>query len=167
MERVKNFKLSKIITKVLIISFLVINLMTTMSHASMTELVNEAKRIAKNNKYTYSQSNRNGKYQYDCSSLVHRLFKKYLNVSTPNCTINYKKSSKYYVGSPKNVKLKTGDVLWRGSYKNGKWHGHVTIYIGGGYYVAAHKHYSGNSAKDITVYKDSKSNYTRVYRFTK
>lgn len=51
-----------------------------------------------------------------------------------------------------------GDVLWR--------QGHVTLYIGNGNYVAAHTDQKPK-ADQITVYRDTPSKYTRVYRFIK
>ncbi len=124
----------------------------------MEALLKEAQRIANDNRYTYSQSNRYGEFQYDCSSLVARLYYKFFGIVTPNTTSNY--GTKYMVGPTSSVKLQPGDVLWRS--------GHVTIYIGNGIYVAAHGCkgiYAKNPASQISVYNDKPSVYTYVYRF--
>lgn len=124
----------------------------------MEALLKEAQRIANDDRYTYSQSNRYGEYQYDCSSLVARLYYKFFGIVTPNSTPAY--DTKYRVGSTSSVSLQPGDVLWR--------KGHVTIYIGNGVYVAAHGcqgKLASNPAAQISVYNDSPSKYTYVYRF--
>ncbi len=122
--------------------------------SKMKNLLIEAQRIANNNNYTYSQENRMSEYQYDCSSLVYRLYKKYFNIEVPKATALY--SEKYRVGKAMAVKLQPGDVLWRP--------GHVVIYIGEGKYVAA----QGDDLPiqdQIKVYNDKASNYVYVYRF--
>ncbi len=124
----------------------------------MEALLKEAQRIANDNRYTYSQTNRYGEYQYDCSSFVARLYYKFFGIVTPNTTSNY--GTKYRVGPTSSVSLQPGDVLWRS--------GHVIIYIGNGVYVAAHGCkgvYAKNPAAQISVYNDNPSKYTYVYRF--
>lgn len=128
----------------------------------MKALLEDAVRIAHDNRYGYSQDLRQHEFYYDCSSLVERLYKKYFGISMPSTTANYYEYEGYYIGNPVSVQLKPGDVLWRRSGDKG----HVTIYIGNGNYVAAH------SAKkpqedQITVYQDNPAKYTRVYRFIK
>ncbi len=128
----------------------------------MKALLEDAVRIAHDNRYGYSQDLRQHEFYYDCSSLVQRLYKKYFGISMPSTTANYYEYEGYYIGNPVSVQLKPGDVLWRRSGDKG----HVTLYIGNGNYVAAH------SAKkpqedQITVYQDNPAKYTRVYRFIK
>ena len=124
----------------------------------MEELLKEAQRIANDDRYTYSQTNRYGEFQYDCSSFVARLYYKFFKIVTPNSTREY--GSNYRVGPTSSVSLQPGDVLWR--------RGHVIIYIGNGVYVAAHGcegKYASNPAIQISVYNDSPSKYTYVYIF--
>lgn len=121
----------------------------------MKKMLNEAVRIANDDRYTYSQGNRYGKFQYDCSSLVARLYKKYFNIETPTTTSKY--GQKNHIGKYGSVDLQPGDVLWRS--------GHVEIYIGNGKRVGAHKHYPTHSKDDITVEDLKGANFTDVYRF--
>ena len=89
---------------------------------TMMQMLTEAIRIAEDDRYTYSQENRMGEFQYDCSSFVSRLYKQYFNVNTPSTTSGY--GTNYYVGDDGAVELQPGDVLWRS--------GHVEIYLGNG-----------------------------------
>lgn len=124
------------------------------SKTKMEALLAEAQRIANDNRYTYSQSNRFGEFQYDCSSLVYRLYSQYFGISVPMSTSAY--GIQYRVGAATSTSLQPGDVLWRS--------GHVTIYIGNGVYVAAHTDKVATE-KQISVYNDSPSKYMYVYRF--
>lgn len=124
----------------------------------MEEMLNDAIRIANDNRYGYSQAKRYDEFYYDCSSLVQRLYTKYFNISVPITTADYSNYNGYYIGNPTSVTLMPGDVLWR--------QGHVTLYIGNGNYVAAHTDQKPK-ADQITVYRDTPSKYTRVYRFIK
>ena len=132
--------------------------LTGESKKKMEALLQEAQRIANDDRYTYSQANRYGEYQYDCSSFVARLYYKFFGIVTPSTTDTY--GTNYRVGPASSTKLQPGDVLWRS--------GHVTIYIGNGIYVAAHGRegiFANNPAAQISVYNDSPSKYTYVYRF--
>lgn len=124
------------------------------SKTKMEALLAEAQRIANDDRYTYSQSNRFGEFQYDCSSLVYRLYSQYFGISVPMSTSAY--GIQYRVGAATSTSLQPGDVLWRS--------GHVTIYIGNGVYVAAHTNKVATE-KQISVYNDSPSKYMYVYRF--
>ena len=124
------------------------------SKTKMEALLAEAQRIANDNRYTYSQSNRFGEFQYDCSSLVYRLYSQFFGISVPMSTSAY--GIQYRVGAATSTSLQPGDVLWRS--------GHVTIYIGNGVYVAAHTDKVATE-KQISVYNDSPSKYMYVYRF--
>lgn len=120
----------------------------------MEALLQEAQRIANDNRYTYSQPNRYGEFQYDCSSFVCRLYAQFFGITVPSSTGVY--GTQYRVGSSTSVELQPGDVLWRA--------GHVTLYIGNGIYAAAHgKSFPIND--QISVYSDNPAKYTYVYRF--
>lgn len=122
--------------------------------SKMAALINEAVRIANDDRYTYSQSNRNGEFQYDCSSLVYRLYSKYFGIQVPTTTSGYGAQNR--IGEDGSVTLQPGDVLWRP--------GHVEMYIGNGQRVGAH---SANVAtKDQISVKEYKAGqFTYVYRF--
>lgn len=121
----------------------------------MTEMLNEAIRIADDDRYTYSQANRYGEFQYDCSSFVYRLYKQYFGIEVPKTTSSY--GSANCVGDIGSVELQPGDVLYRS--------GHVEIYLGNNLRVGAH------SAKVATADQISVKDYpggsafTKVYRF--
>ncbi len=124
--------------------------------SKMEAMLQEAVRIANDDRYGYSQELRMSEFYYDCSSLVYRLYKKFFGIAMPITTYDYPNYNQYYVGNPTNVQLMPGDVLWRTE--------HVVIYIGNGNYVAAR---SGRLPKprQIEVYQDNPASYTRVYRF--
>lgn len=125
------------------------------SKEKMQALLQEAQRIANDDRYTYSQANRYGEFQYDCSSFVCRLYAKFFGIATPATTSAYGDDHKLN-GKPVDIELQPGDVLWR--------QGHVTLYIGNGLYAAAHN--SGKPKADqISVYSDEPREYQRVYRF--
>lgn len=124
--------------------------------SKMEAMLQEAIRIANDNRYGYSQELRMSEFYYDCSSLVYRLYKKFFGIEMPSTTYDYDNYNQYYIGSPTNVQLMPGDVLWRS--------GHVIMYIGNGNYVAA------RSAKlpkpqQIEIYQANPASFTRVYRF--
>ncbi len=122
----------------------------------MYNMLNDAVRIANDDRYGYSQARRMEEFYYDCSSLVYRLYKKHFNIEVPLTTAGYPIWYKYNVGKPSQVELQPGDVLWI--------KGHVIIYIGNGNYVAAR---SGKfeRPRQIEVYQANKNDYTYVYRF--
>ena len=124
------------------------------SKTKMEALLAEAQRIANDDRYTYSQADRFKEFKYDCSSLVYRLYSQYFGISVPMSTSAY--GTQYRVGAATSTSLQPGDVLWRS--------GHVTIYIGNGVYVAAYTDKVATE-KQISVYNDSPSKYTYVYRF--
>lgn len=127
----------------------------------MYSMLNEAIRIANDDRYGYSQDRRDEEFYYDCSSFVYRLYTKYFNINVPNGTAQYYSYEQYKVGPASRVVLKPGDVLWR---RKGS-EGHVTIYLGNGNYVAARGVKGKTKAQQISVYQDSPSKYTYVYRF--
>lgn len=134
--------------------------LTEENKQKMFNLLNDAVRIANDNRYGYSQDRRTEEFYYDCSSLVYRLYKKHFNISVPNTTADYYTYDKYKVGPASSVQLKPGDILWRRKGKDG----HVTIYIGNGNYVAARSAKLPRS-RQIEVYQDTPSKYMYVYRF--
>lgn len=134
--------------------------LTGENKAKMINMLNEAVRIANDDRYGYSKAKRTEEFYYDCSSLVYRLYEEYFEISVPNTTEVYPNYSSYNMGSPTEVTLQPGDILWR---RKGS-EGHVTIYIGNGNYVAAHTD-KYPQASQISVYQDNPSSYTNVYRF--
>ncbi len=124
--------------------------------SKMTAMLNEAVRIANDDRYGYSQAKRTEEFYYDCSSLVYRLYQRFFGISVPTTTAGYSSSSPYNVGHPSSVSLQPGDVLWK--------KGHVAMYIGNGNYVAAHSS-KYPQASQISVYQDNPSKYTYIYRF--
>ena len=124
----------------------------------MNAMLAEARRIAEDNRYTYSQSNRMGEWQFDCSSFVYRLYKEFFGINVPITTSAY--GSQYRIGTPSAVTLQPGDVLWKS--------GHVTLYLGNGVYVAAHGeqgHYATHPEDQISIKNENPNKYTYVYRF--
>lgn len=141
-----------------------VNIETTLTGANrynMIALITEAIRIANDDRYLYSQDNRFEEFYYDCSSFVYRLYQKCFGITVPTNTASY--TTQYRIGSPTQVELQSGDVLWRPA-ENGR-SGHVTIYIGDGQYVAAHGRINIPGPNQISVYRDNPSNYKYVYRF--
>lgn len=125
------------------------------SKSKMQAMINEAVRIANDNRYTYSQSNRDGEFQYDCSSFVYRLYRQYFGISVPTTTGGYSASN--YIGSPSSVTLQPGDVLWKS--------GHVVLYIGNGQIAEAYGRIGIATADQIRVTGYTASRFTKVYRF--
>lgn len=124
----------------------------------MASMLSEAIRIAEDDRYTYSQANRYGEYQYDCSSFVARLYKEFFNIDVPSTTDGYSTSSSAYVGPIGSVELQPGDVLWGD--------GHVEIYLGNGLKVGARSARVA-IADQIKIDNYSASQFTHVYRFIK
>lgn len=120
----------------------------------MADMLTEALRIADDDRYTYSQENRYGEFQYDCSSLVERLYEKYFDIDVPSTTYEY--TSQYLVGAEGAVELQPGDVLWRSE--------HVEIYIGNGLRVGAHTS-NAPAADQISVKEYTPGYFTYIYRF--
>lgn len=120
----------------------------------MQAMLAEAIRIANDDRYTYSQPNRYGEFQYDCSSLIARLYKQYFNFNAPATTRGY--GTAHYVGKDGSVQLQPGDVLWKS--------GHVEMYLGNGLRVGAH---SAKKPKpdQISVEDYKPGFFTHIYRF--
>lgn len=145
--------------------------------ANIHTAVNEAIAIAKNNKHGYSQKNRNGKPDYDCSSLIiHCLdvagfpMSYYGATYTGNMRKALIKCGFKNVRSEINIKtgagLKAGDILLNERY-------HTAIMVSSTMVVAAHDNYDGktgdSSGKEIDIYKYR--NYSKgweyVFRYEK
>lgn len=121
----------------------------------MSQMLTEAIRIADDDRYTYSQTNRDSEFQYDCSSLVYRLYLKYFNIQVPGDTASY--GSAYYIGTPTTVELQPGDVLWRS--------GHVEIYLGNNLRVGAHTDKVAIPDQISVKSYSPPGSFTKVYRF--
>lgn len=122
----------------------------------MKKMINEAVKIANDNRYTYSQARRYEKFYFDCSSFCARLYKQFFGIDIPGTTADY--GTYGYVGPVNGTALQPGDVLWR--------NGHVEMWIGNNQRVGAHTHYATHPKDDISV-TTGKGNFTKVYRFIK
>ena len=121
----------------------------------------EAIRIAMNNRHGYSQKNRTGKPDYDCSSLViHCLDKAGFPISRYGATYTGNMKASLIKCGFHNVKgkinLKTGKGMLSGDVFLNEAH-HTAIAVSSTHMVAAHDNYDGvtgdSSGKEINVYK--------------
>ena len=122
--------------------------------------VQEAERIAKDNSHGYSQANRNGRPDYDCSSLViHCLDKAGFPMSKYGATYTGNMKQALKKCGFKNVKgkinMKTGEGMLGGDVFLNESH-HTAIAISKTKMVAAHDNYDGkkgdSSGKEIDIY---------------
>lgn len=132
---------------------------------SSTSWVAWAKRIADDDSHGYSQSNRNGDPDYDCSSLVYYALKNagldvgsYAFNTTGEPAILEKAGFERHDWT-KVADLQTGDVVWQSA--------HTEIYIGEGRFVGAHQDenggISGGKAGDQTGDEISVTSYAAGY----
>lgn len=132
---------------------------------SSTSWVAWAKRIADDDSHGYSQSNRNGDPDYDCSSLVYYALKNagldvgsYAFNTTGEPAILEKAGFERHDWT-KVDDLQTGDVVWQSA--------HTEIYIGEGRFVGAHQDenggISGGKAGDQTGDEISVTSYAAGY----
>lgn len=132
---------------------------------SSTSWVAWAKRIADDDSHGYSQSNRNGDPDYDCSSLVYYALKNagldvgsYAFNTTGEPAILEKAGFERHDWT-KVADLQTGDVVWQSA--------HTEIYIGDGRFVGAHQDenggISGGKAGDQTGNEISVTSYAAGY----
>lgn len=145
--------------------------------ANIQTAVNEAIAIAKNNKHGYSQKNRNGKPDYDCSSLViHCLDVAGFPMSYYGATYTGNMRKALIKCGFKNVRtevnietgagLKAGDILLNETY-------HTAIMVSATMAVAAHDNYDGktgdSSGKEIDIYKyrNYSKGWAYVFRYAK
>lgn len=133
----------------------IINL-SSENYGKMLNMLSEAIRICDDNRYTYSQDNRYGEYQFDCSSFVYRLYQQYFGISIPTTTSGYSTSSPNCIGAINSVELQPGDVLWR--------NGHVEIYLGNGLTAGA-KSGKVAIADQVKISNLNYNNFTHVFRF--
>lgn len=127
---------------------------------NMQLLIAEAKRIANDDSYTYSQTYREAEYSYDCSSFVSRLYTQYFGISrldsgsgnrgTDNIKTNC--TSQYTVVNV--VNLQPGDILWKD--------GHVALYIGNNQIAEAK-----NPERGIVIGTYNLGSFTEAYRIIK
>lgn len=103
--------------------------LTGENKTKMQELIAEAKRIANDDRYGYSQPLRNEEFYYDCSSFVSRLYQKFFEIgarldsgSGPRGTDNIRARCLRDYKKVPLTSLQPGDILWRS--------GHVALYIG-------------------------------------
>ena len=143
------------------------------AYSNLQKAVNWAISIANDNTHGYSQTNRDGNPDYDCSSLVIAAMKnggiKVGNASyTGNMKDQFTKNDFTWIdwntlGGINN--LQYGDVLF---YRiNGS--GHTEIYIGNGQTVGAHSNYDGkagdSSGREINISKVSRGKWQGVLRY--
>lgn len=94
----------------------------------MQQMIAEAKRIANDDRYKYSQPFRESEYYYDCSSFVSRLYLQYFSIprldygSAGRGTDNIRVKCENTYTEISMTELQAGDILWRD--------GHVALYIG-------------------------------------
>ena len=133
------------------------------------QAIDWATSIANNNKYGYSQTNRWGNPDYDCSSLVLQAYE--------NAGIKVKEAGASYTGNMKSALLKSGfefvsgtpnvnnlqpgDILWR--------NGHTEMYIGNGKMVGAHQNSDGkggdSSGNEISITKYKNKSWAGYFRY--
>lgn len=121
----------------------------------MGAMLTEALRIADDDRYYYSQSERYGEWSYDCSSFAYRLYKEYFGITIGTWTgdtSGYKAMAVYESTNMSESNLEPGDVLLNSH--------HAAIYIGNGQYVHA-----ANSRDGIIVSTYSPGYFTKLYRY--
>lgn len=141
----------------------------------ITKAVNEIIKICNDNKHGYSQKNRNGNPDYDCSSLViHCLDKagfkmsKYGATYTGNMINPLRKCGFTNIIQSINLKtgkgLKSGDVLLNSKY-------HTAMMISSTKMAAAHDNYDGKTGDSsgreisITKYSNYSKGWTSIWRY--
>lgn len=143
---------------------------------SIKKAIEEAKRIANDNRHGYSQKNRNGKPDYDCSSLViHCLdyggfpMSSYGATYTGNMTNALIKCG--FKNVIKDINIKTGKGMKAGDVFLNRYH-HTAIAVSDTQLCAAHDNYdrktgdsSGNEI-NIYKYKNYVHGWLSVWRYT-
>lgn len=102
----------------------------------------------------YSQAKRTEKGYSDCSSLVQKSLRDMGEQHKLVTTESMPKDLRFRQINMKD--LQRGDLLWGGSYVNGKWSGHVAIYMGNGKTFEA--------VKAGVKYMTNRAYFTRAYR---
>ncbi len=129
--------------------------LSAQNQLKMTQLLNEAVRIANDDSYTYLMGGNGNNKQFDCSHFVYYLYTSYFNISVPCPTASY--GSTGYIGNDGQVNLKAGDILWKS--------GHVAIYIGGGNIAEAWGRVNIAIPDQIRVTSYRQGRFTKIYRF--
>ena len=108
----------------------------------------------------YSQPKRLQKGFSDCSSLIQKALndinlntRKDVTVTTHRMGIE---GDSRFRQIPKS-QIQRGDILWGGGYVNGRWEGHVAIYLGDGKTLEAR-------VREGVDYNKDRPYFTRVYR---
>lgn len=122
----------------------------------MINMIREAIRIAEDDRYQYSQTNRNSEFFYDCSSFVSRLYESFFGISRldssgPNSRGTDNIRSACSSNRVSMTSLQPGDILWRD--------GHVALYIGDSQVAEAKGTQWGIVISTITL-----TSYTEAYR---
>lgn len=144
-----------------------------------SKAIAEAKAICADNRHGYSQANRNGHPDYDCSSFViHCLdyagypVKKYGASYTGNMIPALRKAGFINVTSKVNLKtgagLLEGDVLLNDNGAGTRYNGHTALMVTKTMQAAAHSNRDGrtgdSSGKEICVSRYSNYPWTSVWR---
>lgn len=123
----------------------------------MGAMLTEALRIADDDRYYYSQTERYGEFSYDCSSFVYRLYQQFFGITVATWTGgDYSSMAVYESTDMSESNLQPGDVLWVHNSQNQ----HVAIYIGNGQYVHASSPENG-----IMVSTYTPGFFTKVFRY--
>lgn len=108
----------------------------------------------------YSQPKRLQPGYSDCSSLIQKALNNMGCNTNPSLTVTTHRMGIEGDARFRNIPLKSvqrGDLLWGGEYKNGKWDGHVAIYLGDG------KTLEARYQEGVCIYVN-RPYFTRAYR---
>ena len=126
----------------------------------MESMLSEAVRIANDNRYLYSQDDRNKEFYYDCSSFVSRLYQKFFGISRLDAggassgTGNMRNNLSGKTVSMSN--LQPGDILMNSH--------HTAIYLGDGKIAEAWGRVDKAEKDQIRVTNLTSGRFTTAYR---